>query len=458
MADITREGAGPKSAFYGTFIHSKSAQELEVISNGLLLISFSGEIISLDKDVVEDNIPQILSDHGGSSPLPVKRLKRGEFIIPGFVDTHNHAPQWTQRGTGLGLLILEWLNSVTFPHESKFEDSKYAQMVYVNLVDSFLKQGVTTASYYGSLHLEATKILAQICFQKGQRALVGKCNMERNCPAYYRDNSNAESLEATEELIRYITTEVDPQGLLVQPILTPRFAICCDRDLLAGLGKIAKRQPKLMIQTHFNEAMQEVEMTKELFPEFSNEADLYEHYGLFNEQTIMAHCIHPNEYEIKRMQERNIGVAHCPVSNTIGGEWAAAPVKRYLDLGIKVGLGTDSGGGYSSSILDAMRQAIITSNAKQMITGGKDKELTEAEAFYLATLGGAKVCCLDHKIGSFESGKEFDALHVSLLPEMNGASTMLEDTDSVETIFEKFVMTGDDRNIIAVYIRGRLVK
>ncbi|OKL64482.1 hypothetical protein UA08_00878 [Talaromyces atroroseus] len=449
--------SGPTTAFYGTFIHSKSSQEIEIISNGLLLVSASGTIVSLDKDVEEENISKILASHGNSA-LSVKKFKKGEFCIPGFIDTHNHAPQWTQRGTGRGLLILRWLNEVTFPHESKFEDPKYAEEVYAKLVDGFLKQGVTTASYYGSLHLEATKILARICVEKGQRALVGKCNMERNAPDYYRDKSNIESLEETEDLIRYIKTELDPQGLLVQPILTPRFAICCDGELLEGLGQIAKRQPNLMIQTHFDEAMQEVEATMQLFPEFNNEADLYEHYGLFNDRSVLAHCIYPNEYEIGRMKACNVGVSHCPVSNTTGGEWGAAPIRRYLDLGIKVGLGTDSGGGFSSSILEAMRQAIITSNARQRMTDGKDKELTRDEIFYLATLGGARVCCLDHKIGSFAPGKEFDALHVSMLPEADAASTMIEDSDSIETIFEKFVMSGDDRNLVSVFVRGKSVK
>ncbi|EED24601.1 guanine deaminase, putative [Talaromyces stipitatus ATCC 10500] len=178
----------------------------------------------------------------------------------------------------------------------------------------------------------------------------------------------------------------------------------CDGELLAGLGQIAKRDPELMIQTHFDEARQEVEPTMQLFPEFNNEADLYEHYGLFNDRCILAHCIYPNEYEIGRMKACNVGIAHCPVSNTTAGEWGAAPVKQYLDLGIKVGLGTDSGGGFSSSILEAMRQAIITSNARQRMTDGKDKELTREEIFYLATLGGAEVCCLDHKVGSFAPG------------------------------------------------------
>jgi guanine deaminase len=281
--------------------------------------------------------------------------------------------------------------------------------------------------------------------------------MERTAPDYYRDKSTQESLQTTEDFLAYMK-KLDPECNLVQPVLTPRFAICCDEELLEGVGKIAKRVAGIMIQTHFEETLQEVALTRKLFPQFSNEADLYEHFGLFNERTIMAHCIYPNDYEIGKLKEHDVGVAHCPVSNTSNGEWGAAPIRRYLDLGIKVGLGTDSGGGFSSSILEAIRQALITSGGRATMTGDKSAMLTLNEAFYLATLGGAKVCGMGDKLGTFAVGKEFDALKISILEETGAASTFLEDDDSMAVIFEKFLMSGDDRNIAEVYVQGRSVK
>jgi guanine deaminase len=442
--------------FHGTLVHSTSPQDIEIISDGLIVITDGGKIVSLERGVPPDTVQETLSMLGFGS-AKVTTLKRGEFLVPGFIDTHNHAPQWTQRGTGRGLQIMDWLNTVTFPHEAKFEDPEYARVTYTKCVDGFLKQGVTTASYYGSLHGEATKILAEVCLEKGQRALVGKCNMERNAPDYYRDKSNQESLETTEDFIAYMK-KLDPDCKLVQPILTPRFAICCDEELLTGVGEIAKREAGIMIQTHFDETVQEVALTHELFPQFSNEADLYAHFGLFNDRCIMAHCIYPNDYEIGKLKEHDVGVAHCPVSNTTGGEWGAAPIRTYLDLGIKVGLGTDSGGGFSSSILEAIRQALITSAGRATMTGDKSWTLTLNEVFYIATLGGAKVCGMGDKLGTFAIGKEFDALKISTLEETGAASTLLEDDDLMTVIFEKFLMSGDDRNIAEVYVQGRSVK
>ncbi|KAK5954316.1 hypothetical protein OHC33_004889 [Knufia fluminis] len=445
-------------AFHGTLIHSVTSAEIDIIENGLLVIAPNGKIVKLEKGIAQGDVNDQLSEYGLTADSPsFTSLPRGEFLIPGFIDTHNHAPQWTQRGLGRGKVIMEWLNKTTFPHEARFADPEYAQKTYGLCVGGFIKQGVTTASYYGSLHGEATKILAKVCREKGQRAFVGKCNMNQSSPDYYKDASAEESLSVTEDFIAYVR-KLDPTSELVTAILTPRFAVACDRDVLGGLGKIASKNPDIPIQTHFNETIQEMEITKSLFPEFDNESDLYEHFGLLNSRSILAHCIYMDEYDTGRLETLECGVAHCPVSNTTSGNFGVAPIREYLRRDMKVGLGTDSGGGYSSSIIDAMRQAFVVSKARELNTNGEDKPLSINEMFYLATLGGARVCCLDDKIGTFAVGKDFDALEIKTMGEHSGIITYVEDYDTTEDIFEKFVMSGDDRNIARVFVKGRSIK
>ncbi|ORY60671.1 uncharacterized protein BCR38DRAFT_442048 [Pseudomassariella vexata] len=440
--------------FHGTVIHSRNPAEISIFKNTLLIISTDGRISTLRKDTNKSLVPTILAGLKASGEPTY--LDRGHFIIPGFIDTHNHAPQWAQRGLGQSMHILDWLDEVTFPNEARFRDPDYARRIYSSCIEGFLKQGITTASYYGSMHAEATRILADLCLEKGQRAFVGKCNMSRNSPDYYRDATVQSSLQDTRDCIDHIRN-IDPESTLLKHVLTPRFAIACEAELLRGLGDIANENPDLPIQTHFNEAEQEINLTKTLFSQFENEADLYEHYGLLTRRSILAHCCFMTEYEMGRLKELDCGVSHCPISNmTVGGGFMASPIRDFLRRGIKVGLGTDSGGGFSSSILDAMRQALIASNAREVMSKGKDKGLSIAEVFYLATLGGARVCCLDDKIGSFEEGKEFDALVINTAS--SGIMTMVEDDDPIRTIFDKFIMTGDDRNIEKVYVRGRSVK
>ncbi|KAJ4256146.1 hypothetical protein NW762_009222 [Fusarium torreyae] len=441
--------------FRGAAIHSLDLDTLELLDNATLEIS-DGSITGFwrtPEEIPQDAFPPNAKIH---------TLPHGEFLIPGYVDTHNHAPQWPMRGLGQGLHILDWLNDVTFPVEARFADPEYASKMYEQTVQDFLRQGITTASYYGSRHAEATRILADICHAKGQRAFVGKCNMDRNAPDYIREQSASDSLRETKECIFHIKALKTDSGVeegLVKPVVTPRFAICCTDELLRGLGDMIKADDTLTMQTHFNEAQQEIDATKELFPQFNgSEADLYESYGLLNKRSVLAHCTIMTDYEKERLEALQCGIAHCPIANmTVGGGFMVAPIRDFLRRGIKVGLGTDSGGGWASQMLAVIRQAMIASNAREVLSQGKDKALSLEEVFYLATLGGARVLCLEDRIGNFEVGKEFDATWVTTTTGLQSAMTPREDGDSLRGLFEKYVMTGDDRNAAHVFVRGRRV-
>ncbi|KAI5458537.1 hypothetical protein BGZ63DRAFT_391578, partial [Mariannaea sp. PMI_226] len=301
-------------AFYGTVIHSPTLGSLEVLEKTIIAVSPSnGQIIHFKPNVAEDVADQILS----SLDIPSSRTRRllhGQFLIPGFIDTHNHAPQWMQRGLGQGMHILDWLSGVTFPNEARFRDPEYARHVYTKLVTGMLRQGVTAASYYGSLHGPATRILADIILEQGQRAFVGKCNMNRNSPDYYCEASVEESLDETEQCIKHIQN-IDPSNIYLKYVITPRFAISCEPKLLDGLGAIAKHRPDLPIQTHFNEAEQEVKATLSLFPSFTNEVDLYSHYSILTPRTILAHCTIMTDTETEALASLDCAIAHCPTAN-----------------------------------------------------------------------------------------------------------------------------------------------
>lgn len=58
--------------------------------------------------------------------------------MPGMVDTHIHAPQYSYAGTGLDMTLLQWLNTYTFPVESRFKDLEFAHKVYTQVVVSIL--------------------------------------------------------------------------------------------------------------------------------------------------------------------------------------------------------------------------------------------------------------------------------------------------------------------------------
>lgn len=317
------------------------------------------------------------------------------------------------------------------------------------VVEKTISSGTTTASYFTTLHNPSAEIMADMVEAYGQRALIGKVCMDCFTPDYYIETTE-ECLTSTTDFVKKILDRKNP---LVLPTVTPRFALTCSEDLLKGLGDIAKEHD-VHIQTHLCESLPEIERAKELFPQYKNYADIYAGTGLLTSKAIMAHCVHLNDEEIQTLKQHNTSVSHCPTSNIclLSG---LCPVKKIINAGIKVGLGTDVAGGYTPSILEAMRHTIMT--AKTLAIEGKETEpLTYKEAIYLATLGGAEALAMDQEIGNFQVGKSFDALVINLVHELSPVDSFPE--KDIDDLIQKFVMLGDDRNIVKVFVNGQTVK
>jgi len=157
--------------------------------------------------------------------------------------------------------------------------------------------------------------------------------MDRNSPDYYVEPSVTESINTTHALISHIRSLPEPR--LVEPILTPRFAISCSSDLMYKLRDIARCDPSLRIQTHISESREEIKTTLELFPGATSYADVYDQHGLLGSHTILAHAIHLEEEEIVLLKERDAGVSHCPTSN-FNLRSGICPLGKLIDRGIKV--------------------------------------------------------------------------------------------------------------------------
>ena len=352
--------------------------------------------------------------------------------------------------------LLEWLDTYTFPRESKFADRDYARKLYTKAVARSLRNGTTSACWFATIHLEACKELVDIILQQGQRAYVGKVNMNQNSPDFLVETTES-SVRDTRAFIEYAqaanpSTEEDASSsssALVTPIITPRFAISCNSELLTQLGQLATEYD-LPIQSHLCENMNEIGFTMSLFPESVNYTAVYADHGLLNERTIMAHCVHMKDEELDLMKEKNAGISHCANSN-FNLKSGMADVRKMLNKDIKVGLGTDVAGGYSPSILEALRASRTCSVARDM-----ESSLVVAELFYLATVGGARVMELEKTIGNFEVGKEFDAILVNTAVENSPVDVF--DHDTVETKFEKYLFVGDDRNNEKIFVQGKEVR
>ncbi|GJJ77069.1 guanine deaminase [Entomortierella parvispora] len=437
-------------AFYGTFVHAPTTKQLVFLKNTVLVLDRHGKIVSITPD---QSLEQAQAAFRALENSKTTVLNDNQFFVPGYIDTHIHAPQYAYCGIGHDMPLLKWLNTLTFPQEAMFQDHHYARQVYTKAVARSLRNGTTAACWFATIHLEATKELVKAIQEQGQRAYIGKVNMNQNSPDILIETTAA-SIADTRAFIEYVqavnrtmdpdSTSVSPP--LIQPIITPRFALSCTSDLMIQLGKLSE-EFKIPIQSHLCENLEEIDLTLSQFPNSTTYTGVYADHGLLKERTIMAHCVHMKDEEFKLMKDAGASISHCAGSN-FNIKSGMADVRKMLDLDIKVGLGTDVAGGYSPSILDAIRTSRICSIARN-----PTQSLLIPELFYLATLGGAKVMGLGETIGSFEVGKDFDAVLVNTAVKNSPLDSFGRDT--VQTKFEKYLFVGDDRNHERIFIQGR---
>ncbi len=207
---------------------------------------------------------------------------------------------------------------------------------------------------------EGTERLYEAYKAKGIRAYVGKVNMVRNAPDFI-----IEEVQASLDGLKYLVEKYKDEPL-VKPIVTPRFAPTSTEESMEALGKIAKEYD-LPVQSHISENPAEVEWIKELYEWSTSYADVYDKFNLYGETpTIMAHAVYLTEEERKLSQNGKVYLAHCPDSNVniVSG---IAPVKQYMEMGIKVGLGSDIAGGHKIQMNEAVVRAIQLSKIKMLL-------------------------------------------------------------------------------------------
>lgn len=409
--------------FKGNIVFTKKRESFDILENGFILED-KGIIIDIGFDLNKKYTNIEIEDYSGN------------LLIPGFVDLHFHAVQYGNLGIGLDEELLDWLNKYTFKEEEKFSDLEYAKYIFEKAISSIIRNGTTRIVFFSSIHEEASRLLIDMCIDKKIGAFVGKVNMDRNSPKRLTED-RIESLEISKKLLDISTKKV-------KSIITPRFVPTCSKELLDGLGELAKNN--YPVQTHISENENEIEWVKKLHPESKNYLDVYDKANLLGNKTILAHCVYCNSEERKLLKERESFVAHCPSSNfnlTSG----IMDIKSYMDQGINVGLGTDVGAGHKVSIKDTLVLAIQMSKVNKMYN--KDKTiLSFSEAFYLATKGGGKFF---GKVGSFEKNYELDMLVVKP-DELSEYKN-----DGIMEQLERFIYSGDDRMIMKRYCSGELL-
>ena len=166
--------------FVGRLVNPISLKKLSIISNAALLVKADGTIAGVrdqslhkfsdaDIDVLKTEYA-----YNGFANAETINLKPSQFLFPGLVDTHLHAPQWPNLALGMEGTLREWVENWTDPMEASYSDTEKARRVYTDVVNTTLRLGSTTVAYNTTIHAEATNVLADAALKAGQRAIVGK--------------------------------------------------------------------------------------------------------------------------------------------------------------------------------------------------------------------------------------------------------------------------------------------
>ncbi|TQV82244.1 guanine deaminase [Denitrobaculum tricleocarpae] len=367
----------------------------------------------------------------------------GRLIMAGFVDTHVHYPQMEVIAS-YGAQLIEWLNDYTFPAEGRFRDRDYAAKVAGLFLQESLRNGITTSAVYCTVHPESVDAFFEAAAPYGLRVIAGKVMMDRNAPDFLTDTAQSAYDDSKILIERWHGKGRALYGL------TPRFAPTSTDAQLEAAGTLWQETPGVYMQTHVSENRQELAWVAELFPDCSDYLGVYEKYGLLGPRCVLGHGIYLSEREKAVIAETGSAVAHCPTSNLFigSGLFDLAASQQRADP-LRVGLATDIGGGTSLSIFATLRAAYEIAQLQSF-------SLHPIQAFYLATLGGAKSLYLDDKIGNLAPGYEADMVVIDLKSTPMITQRMEHAKDLTEALFIQMILA-DDRAIEATYSAGRRI-
>lgn len=369
---------------------------------------------------------------------------RPHLILPGFIDAHAHFVQM-QVIASYGAELLDWLNTYTFPEETRFRDAAHGRRIARHFFDELLRNGTTTVAAYCSVHPESVDAYFGEAQARGMRVIGGKVMMDRNAPDGLRDTPQ-QGFDETQALI----ARWHGKGRLHYAI-TPRFAITSTPEQMEMAGALARANPELHIQTHLSENHAEIALTAELYPNARDYTDVYERYGLTGPKTLFGHCIHLSEREADALSDTGSVAVFCPTSNLFLGS-GLFDYQRFSKRAkpLRIATATDVGGGTNYSMLRTMDEGykVIALNGEK---------LNPLASFWQLTLGNAKALSLDAHVGQIEPGRDADLVVLdpratpAMRLRMERATSLMEELFIIQTL-------GDDRAIAETYVAGRPMK
>lgn len=373
---------------------------------------------------------------------------RAGLLLPGLVDTHVHYPQVRVMGA-LGMPLLEWLERCALPEEGRLGDPAYAAAIAREFVAGLVAAGTTTALVFGSHFAPAVDALFGEVDRAGLRVTAGLVVSDRGLPAPLLTTPARAYDEACRLAERWHGRGT---GGRLRYAVTPRFSYSASDDVLDACAAVLKDVPGSWFTSHVNENPAEVAEVTRMFVGAAHYVGTYDQHGLVGESSVLAHNVHPTDDELAVLGARGASVAHCPSSNSALGS-GLFPLRRHLDHGVRVALGSDVGAGTGFSMLKEGLQATFM----QALLGPEGQPLTAAHLLHLATRAGALALGLGDEVGDLSAGRSFDAVWVRP-PADDPLDVGLRHAHDADDALAKVFALGGDADLAAVWASGRTVK
>lgn len=321
-------------------IFAPNDYELVEIPDAWISIGTSGDIREIRPyQPGRDRVDKECSDGNGLMTL-----------LPGFCDLHFHWVQDLVCTQGKDSL-LSWLDTYVFSEEARFESEVYSELRAEEFFQKLASSGTVAGSIYASIHQPSLDMAFR--YAKGY-FLCGNPVMTSHSPPSLRRTLDWFAKQITD------THHLYGNKLAI----TPRFALSCDPDTLNFLGKFSQEN-QLYVQTHLSETLEEINTTLEYYRSFPScrdvvdYLDIYDRAGLLHDKTLLGHCIHLSDRELRRMAQARAVAVHCPTSNApVSESGLGSGLMNYEKMdqhGVRWALATDIGAGPQISMLDVMQ-------------------------------------------------------------------------------------------------------
>jgi 5-methylthioadenosine/S-adenosylhomocysteine deaminase len=379
----------------------------------------------------------------------------GDYVLPGFIQTHVHLCQTLFRGYADDLPLLDWLRKRVWPLEAAHTPDTLRASARLAACELVLS-GTTTVLSMETVH--DTDVVFDVLDQSGLRAVVGKCMMDSDdeVPSRLRERTR-DSLD--ESLALHKRWDGKGNGRL-HAAFAPRFAVSCSRELLEGVAALST-QHRILIHTHASENREEVEAVRRLSGGMTN-LEYLAATGLATSLLCTAHCVWVTDAEQALLAERDAKVLHCPGSNLKLGS-GLAPVVEMRARGISVSLGAD--GAACNNRLDMFDEMRLAATLQAVRS--RPGALTATDALVMATREGARALGRQTEIGSLETGKRADLIVVRRgvphsAPDPDPWSTLVYSTRGTDvrlTVVDGRILARDgnlsDADAAAIATKGR---